>query len=67
MDEKDQLIQKLTDRIAVLEKFVTQQAAVIEAQSAKIADLERHLNQNSSNSSKPPSSNGLSKPSRNIM
>lgn len=57
MDEKDLLIQKLMDRIAVLEKLVEQQAA-------RIAELEKRLNKNSSNSSKPPSSDGLSKPPR---
>lgn len=57
MDEKDSLIQKLLDRIAALEKLVEQQAA-------RIAELEKRLNKNSSNSSKPPSSDGLSKPPR---
>ncbi|OGT37551.1 MAG: hypothetical protein A3F11_02735 [Gammaproteobacteria bacterium RIFCSPHIGHO2_12_FULL_37_14] len=57
MDEKDLLIQKLMDRIAALEKLVEQQAA-------RIAELEKRLNKNSSNSSKPPSSDGLSKPPR---
>ncbi|OGV35495.1 MAG: hypothetical protein A3E88_05165 [Legionellales bacterium RIFCSPHIGHO2_12_FULL_35_11] len=44
-------------KIAELEKVVKQQAA-------KIADLEKRLNKNSSNSSKPPSSDGLGKPPR---
>lgn len=57
MDEKDLLIQKLMDRIAALERLVEQQAA-------KIAELEKRLNKNSSNSSKPPSGDGLSKPPR---
>ena len=34
------------------------------AQSARIAELERHLGLNSSNSGKPPSSDGLKKPPR---
>lgn len=54
MDEKDKIIQKLMERITALEKLVEQQAA-------RIADLERRLNKNSSNSSKPPSSDGFSK------
>ena len=54
MDEKDLLIQKLMDKIAVLEQIVKQQAS-------RIAELEKRLNKNSSNSSKPPSSDGLSK------
>lgn len=57
MDKKDLLIQKLMDKIAALEKLVEQQAA-------KIAELEKRLNKNSSNSSKPPSSDGLSKLTR---
>jgi transposase len=57
MDEKDILIQKLMEKIAALEKLVEQQAA-------RIAELEKRLNKNSSNSSKPPSSDGLSKQSR---
>lgn len=57
MDEKDLVIQKLMDRIAVLERLVEQQAA-------KIAELEKRLQKNSSNSSKPPSSDGLSKRAR---
>src|SRR3990167_11178906 len=57
MDEKDLLIQKLMDRIAALERLVEQQAS-------RIAELEKRLNKNSSNSSKSPSSDGLSKPPR---
>ncbi len=57
MDEKDLLIQKLMDKIAVFEQIVKQQAA-------RIAELEKRLDKNSSNSSKPPSSDGLSKPPR---
>jgi hypothetical protein len=64
MDEKDQLNQKLTERVAELEKLVEQQAKMIAAQSVRIAELEKRLNKNSSNSSKPPSSDGLSKPPR---
>jgi transposase len=57
MDEKDRIIQKLMERISILEKLVAQQAS-------RIAELEKRLNKNSSNSSKPPSSDGLSKPPR---
>jgi len=55
--EKELLIAKLTERIAVLESLIRQQAARIE-------ELEKRLNKNSRNSSKPPSSDGLSKPAR---
>ncbi|WP_420324180.1 DUF6444 domain-containing protein [Legionella steelei] len=44
-------------RIDELETLVKQQAA-------KIIELEKRLNKNSRNSSKPPSSDGLSKPPR---
>ena len=38
--------------------------ALLLAQEARIAELERRLGLNSSNSSKPPSSEGLKKPPR---
>ena len=40
------------------------QAAEIATLKARIAELERRLGLNSSNSSKPPSSDGLKKPAR---
>ena len=63
MTDYEQIISTLLTKIAELEQVVKQQAAMI-------ADLERRLNKNSSNSSKPPSSDGLGKPPRlrkNIM
>lgn len=57
MDEKDLLIQKLFEEIAQLKK-------IIDEQSERIAELEKRLGKDSSNSSKPPSSDGLSKPPR---
>jgi transposase len=57
MKDYEQIISTLLTKIAELEQVVKQQAA-------KIADLERRLNKNSSNSSKPPSSDGLGKPPR---
>lgn len=47
---------------AVLRETVARQAAVIKILEERIAELERRLGLNSSNSSKPPSSDGLSKP-----
>lgn len=44
--------------------LVKAQAAEIAALRARIAELERRLGLNSSNSGKPPSSDGLKKPSR---
>jgi hypothetical protein len=59
MKNHEQNITTLLAKIAELEEVVKQQAA-------RIAELERRLNKNSNNSSKPPSSDGLSKPPRTI-
>ncbi|MFI4919608.1 MAG: DUF6444 domain-containing protein [Legionellales bacterium] len=53
---KDAIIAKLLERIDAL-------AAIIHSQAAKIAELEKRLNKDS-NSSKPPSSDGVRKPPR---
>jgi transposase len=48
--------------VAQIEKLLAENAALkalIEGQQARIAELERRLGLNSSNSSKPPSSDGL--------
>jgi len=57
MKDYEQIIPTLLAKIAELEKIVQQQAG-------RIAELEKRLNKNSSNSSKPPSSDGLGKPPR---
>jgi uncharacterized coiled-coil protein SlyX len=57
MKEYEQLITTLQAKIAELE-------AIIKEQATRIAELEKRLNKNSRNSSKPPSSDGLSKPPR---
>ena len=54
MKDYEQIISTLLAKIADLEKVVIQQAA-------RIAALEKRLDKNSSNSSKLPSSDGLSK------
>ncbi len=54
MDDNAQLIETLLQRIATLEVLLAQQAA-------EIAELKKRLSKNSSNSSKPPSSDGLGK------
>ena len=57
MKDYEQIISTLLTQVAELEKLVIQQAA-------RIADLEKRLDKKSNNSSKPPSSDGLSKPPR---
>src|SRR5664280_918770 len=44
--------------------LIAAQAAEIATLKARLAELERRLGLNSSNSSKPPSSDGLKKPAR---
>lgn len=50
--------------IEALLEIIEAQAAQIKQLEARIKELEQRLNKNSSNSSKPPSSDGLSKPPR---
>ena len=57
MDWKDKKIAKQAERIKELE-------ALLAKCNQRISELERRLNLNSSNSGKPPSSDGLKKPSR---
>lgn len=57
MKDYEQIMTTLLAKITELEK-------VIQRQAARIAELEKRINKNSSNSSKPPSSDGLGKPPR---
>jgi uncharacterized coiled-coil protein SlyX len=50
--------------IEALLEIIEAQAAQIKQLEARIKELEQRLNKNSSNSSKPPSSDGLGKPPR---
>jgi Family of unknown function (DUF6444) len=52
MKNYEEIIEKLLGRITELEGLVAKQAI-------EIAELKRRLNKNSSNSSRPPSSDGL--------
>lgn len=61
MDEKDIIIRSLKDQIKVLTSFYEAKIATLEA---RIAELERRLGLDSNTSSKPPSSDGLSKKPR---
>jgi transposase len=72
------LIESLLQKITALELLTEKQSALIEAHvlkneeqastidrlQARIAELEKRTKKNSGNSSKPPSSDGLSKPPR---
>lgn len=64
MNDTEHLIGRLLSRIDELEQLVQKQTSIIELQSQKINELEKRLNKNSRNSSKPPSSDGLGKPAR---
>jgi hypothetical protein len=64
MDDKDALIKQL---IASNEQLIARNAeleALVYSQAAEIEKLKNQLNKNSTNSSKPPSSDGLSRPNR---
>jgi transposase len=50
--------------IAGLRAANAEQARLIDTLKARVVELERRLGKDSSNSSKPPSSDGLGKPSR---
>ena len=54
----------LAAAIAILQRRDAEQQILIATLQARIAELERRLGLNSSNSGKPPSSDGLSKPPR---
>lgn len=55
--------QLFTGIIAYFEQRLKEQDVVIKSQASRIKELEDQLCKNSSNSSKPPSSDGLAKPS----
>ena len=58
-DAKDKIIREQALRIKELE-------ALLEKALARIAELERRLGLNSSNSSKPPSSDGLARKTQSL-
>lgn len=55
IDPRDQRIAKYEAQLASRDRLIEQLMAKVEALTAKVAELEARLNQNSSNSSKPPS------------
>ncbi len=63
----ESLLQKITDLEQLVERqslMLEEQSALIERLQAKIIELEKRTKKNSGNSSKPPSSDGLSKKPR---
>jgi transposase len=56
------LVEALQDRIEQLERVVSEQGLMIQRLQARVEELEACVGQNSRNSHKPPSSDGLSKP-----
>ena len=61
MNDKDIIIQLLKSQLNKLEELNRSHSQIIEQQALRIAELARRLPLNSSNSSKPPSSDGLRK------
>lgn len=55
-DPRDERIAELEAQVAARDRIIEQLMAKVEALTARVAELEARLNQNSTNSSKPPSS-----------
>ncbi len=69
MDYRDTIIEQLNKQLEIITEHDERQAVMIQSLTETIAglqetikDLQRQLNQNSQNSSKPPSSDGYKKP-----
>ena len=61
-DSRERELERLRERVAELERQVQEQQKQLGEKEKQIVDLERQLalgKQNSTNSSKPPSSDGL--------
>jgi transposase len=56
VDARDARIAELEAQVAARDEIIAKQRAEVEALKARVAELEAGLNQNSSNSSRPPSS-----------
>ena len=62
MDDKDLIIETMAKQNADLTALVQSLTETIKELEETIRELQRQLNQNSQNSSKPPSSDGFNKP-----
>jgi hypothetical protein len=62
----DSLPESIRSYIRYLEAIIQQQQVRIQQLEAKVHDLEARLSKNSSNSSKPPGSDGLKKPPKSL-
>lgn len=60
---KDEMIEQLLQQVNLLTKTVADQTNLIAQLNQTIQELKEQINKNSTNSSKPPSSDGLKKPS----
>jgi len=65
-DFLSQLFTELVEQNTNLFKLTNEQQKTIEMLESKIKELEAHLNKNSHNSSKPPSSDGLKKKTKSL-
>ena len=62
VDARDARIAELEAQVAARDEVIARLMAKVEALTARVAELEARLNQNSSNSSRPPSSDAPGTP-----
>ena len=62
VEPRDALIAEMRAQLAERDERIAQLMAKVEALTARVAELEARLGQNSSNSSKPPSSDAPGSP-----
>ena len=64
IDPRDERIAELEVQVAARDRVIIELMAKLEALTKRVAELEAKLGQNSTNSSKPPSSDGPEKGQR---